>query len=141
MKRIIYTLAFFVATTVAAMAQNNELPEVTNNIKFKEVTWDFGNVNEGEKPTHEFLFTNIGKEPVILQNAVPSCGCTTPAWTKEPIMPGKNGNVTATYNSQGRPGVFTKSITVKSNFGDVMLTIKGNVIQKPEEKVSPLIQK
>jgi len=71
---------------------------------------------------------------VVISHVQASCGCTTPEWTKEPVLPGKTGFVKALYNSNGRPGVFNKTITVTSNATDPskVLTIKGEVISKAE---------
>ena len=73
---------------------------------------------------------------MVLNNVVASCGCTTPKWTNEPIAPGKEGTVTAIYNSKGRPGNFTKTITVTHNGegGTDYLTIRGNVNRAPTPK-------
>lgn len=103
-------------------------------ITFTEETYDFGNIAEEKGPvTKEFTFTNTGAQPLIIQNVKASCGCTTPDWTKDPVLPGKKGFVKATYNPQGRPGPFNKSITVISNAenSNVVLIIKGNVTPKP----------
>ncbi|MFM1912347.1 MAG: hypothetical protein RIR51_185 [Bacteroidota bacterium] len=100
-------------------------------VKFKEEKFNFGKIKEGVVATHSFEFTNSGNAPVIISNVAPSCGCTTPSWTKEPIMPGKTGKITASYNSEGRPGAFNKSITVTSNAqnGQLVLFINGEVIK------------
>lgn len=104
-------------------------------LKVSEETFDFGEIIEGKMASHEFQVTNSGNQPLIMNNVQPSCGCTSPHWTKEPIMPGKSGIVKATYNSAGRPGVFNKSLTIMSNSGSPkILHIKGNVIRK-EDKV------
>lgn len=107
-------------------------------IQFEKTTHDFGSVNEEGPITYEFKFTNKGKAPVIISNVRASCGCTTPGWTKEPVMPGKTGIITAQYNTLNRPGVFNKNLTVIANTEPAMtmLYIKGNVIPKvktPEE--------
>lgn len=105
-------------------------------MKVSEETHEFGEVVEGKMASYEFQVTNTGNQPLIISNVQPSCGCTSPHWTKEPIMPGKTGTIKATYNSAGRPGVFNKSLTVVSNAanGSKVLYIKGNVIKK-EDKV------
>lgn len=105
-------------------------------LKVSEETHEFGEVVEGKMASYEFQVTNTGNQPLIISNVQPSCGCTSPHWTKEPIMPGKTGIIKATYNSAGRPGVFNKSLTVVSNAanGSKVLHIKGNVIKK-EDKV------
>ncbi|HSI89625.1 MAG TPA: DUF1573 domain-containing protein, partial [Adhaeribacter sp.] len=74
-------------------------------ITLETETYDFGKITEGTQATHEFKFKNTGNQPVIISNVQASCGCTTPEWTKEPVMPGKTGKIKALYNSTGRPGV------------------------------------
>ena len=95
-------------------------------------THDFGTIPEGPAATYAFEFTNTGKEPLIIQNAQASCGCTTPEWPKEPIMPGKKGKITVTFNTQGKNGTFTKDIWIQSNAATANgerypLHIKGSV--------------
>jgi len=105
----------------------------TASISFNEISFNFGSMSEsdGEK-THKFEFTNTGGEPLIIQNVSTSCGCTTPEWTKQPVMPGQKGFVSAAYNPAGRPGPFEKYITVQSNAEpvSVKLTISGSVSPK-----------
>jgi len=94
-------------------------------------TFDFGELKEGPQAEHIFVFTNTGNEPLIINSANASCGCTTPEWPKEPILPGKTGKITVRYNTQGRPGPFTKSIYLTSNASKAderhELIIKGKV--------------
>lgn len=78
-------------------------------------THDFGNLKEGPQAEYAFEFKNTGKEPLIISNASASCGCTTPEWPKEPVMPGKTGKITVRYNTQGRPGPFNKTVFITSN--------------------------
>lgn len=101
-------------------------------IEFQKETHDFGTFDEGKNVTYDFIFKNKGKSPLVLQSVEPSCGCTTPAYTKEPIMPGKVGKITVSYNSQGRPNAFHKSITVRTNSDEPVkvLYIKGFVNPK-----------
>ncbi len=108
-------------------------------LEFKKDTHEFGVVTEGTQATYDFEFTNTGNAPVVISNVAASCGCTTPFWTKEPVLPGKKGKVTASYNSMGRPGVFHKTVTVTSNGQNAMLvlTIKGTVQSKSEAPVTP----
>jgi len=106
-------------------------------ISFEEKTHDFGKVNEEDgKITHVFNFTNKGISPLVISRVQASCGCTTPVWTKEPVEPGKKGTITVTYNPTGRPGNFTKTITVYSNAIDeqMVLTIHGEVIPKATDE-------
>ncbi len=84
-------------------------------IEFSEQSFNFGDIKEGDNAVHEFEFTNIGSEPLVISNVKASCGCTTPYWTKNPVAPGEKGKITASYNSKNRPGNFHKSITITSN--------------------------
>ncbi|TGD82381.1 DUF1573 domain-containing protein [Hymenobacter wooponensis] len=107
-------------------------------LQFEKELHDFGNVPEGTMATHEFKFKNTGNQPVIIANVQASCGCTTPDWTKTPVMPGKTGIVKAVYSSSGRPGIFNKTVTVTSNAAtpSTVLTIKGNVLNKDQIKAT-----
>ncbi len=115
--------------------ENGELVETTAPVfNFSIESHDFGTLPEGPKVTHEFSFTNDGKEPLIISNVKASCGCTTPNWPKEPVMPGEEAVITATYNTSKRIGPFNKSITITSNAytPTKRLYIKGKVV-KPAE--------
>jgi len=105
-------------------------------MQFEKDLHDFGNVPEGTMATHEFRFKNTGNQPIIISNVQASCGCTTPDWTKTPVMPGKTGIIKAMYSSAGRPGVFNKTVTVTSNAAEPskVLSIKGTVLTKDEIK-------
>ncbi|ALW86446.1 hypothetical protein AUC43_15950 [Hymenobacter sedentarius] len=105
-------------------------------MKFETDTHDFGKVAEGTMATYEFKFKNTGNQPVVIANVQASCGCTTPDWTKTPVLPGKTGIIKAMYSSAGRPGVFNKTVTVTSNAVEPskVLSIKGSVLTKDEIK-------
>ena len=78
----------------------------------------------------EFVFKNTGDAPLVIHQAIASCGCTTAMFTKKPIQPGESGKVSVTYNGTGRyPGFFKKIITIRSNAknGLVRLYIEGNM--------------
>lgn len=121
------------ATTSAPAAKPSSLtPE---NMNFKFSIHDFGTIQEGPTAEHEFEFTNTGKEPIIISNVSASCGCTTPSYSKDPVLPGKKGSVKAIYNTQGRVSPFTKTITITSNAGIKVLTIKGEVEKAPSGSV------
>jgi Protein of unknown function (DUF1573) len=124
MKRLLFTLVSVVMFGFAANAQGV--------LKFGKETHDFGTLKEGPIATYNFEITNTGTAPVLITNAQASCGCTTPEWPKEAIMPGAKAAIKVGYNTAGRPGPFTKTITVISNAenGNVVLTIKGNVTPK-----------
>ena len=86
-------------------------------IKFDKVTHNFGKFSESSpKVSCVFTYTNIGDSPLIINQAMASCGCTVPEYTKQPVMPGQKGEIKVTYNGTGRfPGHFKKSITVRTN--------------------------
>lgn len=108
-------------------------------ITFEKVEHDFGKINEADgRVSTVFEFKNEGMEPLVLSNVRASCGCTTPTWTKTPIEPGQTGAITVTYNPNGRPGRFQKTITVTSNATEATkkLYIKGEVIPKSAQPVN-----
>jgi hypothetical protein len=121
MKKLIALVALLVGFAFTSNAQGA--------LKFKQEKHDFGTIAEGTIATYSFVFTNTGKTPVVISNVKPSCGCTTPDWTREPVMPGKTGKVTASYNSAGRPGIFNKTVTVMNNgeASQIVLGIQGTV--------------
>jgi hypothetical protein len=105
-------------------------------ISFAQKEFNFGTFPEsGGLVIHDFQFTNTGKVPLILNDVKASCGCTTPEWTKEPVLPGKSGSIRVTFNPKNRPGSFSKTIQVNSNadLPVVTLAIEGVVI--PAEKI------
>ena len=98
-------------------------------LKFAKETHDFGKVEQGKPVTHVFEFKNTGTDPVVINDAQASCGCTKPTFTREPVMPGKTSSISATYNAAAA-GPFNKSVTVTSNAeaGQVVLYLKGEVV-------------
>lgn len=127
--------------------KNEQAPTVVTNpnapvLDFKEESYNFGEITEGPQVTHEFKFVNNGKEPLILANVKASCGCTTPSWPKDPILPGKEATILVTYNTQGRPGNFNKSITITSNATapSKVIYIKGQVVKVDPAKYVPVEQ-
>ena len=145
-KILLFGILFAALGVVSAQTPSTPVPppaEQQSNakIKFDELAHSFGNIIEGELARYEFKFTNTGTEPLVLTNVQASCGCTTPKWPREPIAPGQTAVISAEYNSNGRPGSFTKNIFVHSNGGEVTLTISGLVIKEPERPKSPIIIK
>lgn len=119
-------LVFIYVNTLA----QNDGPAIT----FEASTHDFGAIQEENgNVAHEFKFTNTGNAPLVIQAVKPSCGCTTPDWSKEPVLPGKTGFIRAEFNPKNRPGAFNKSLTVTTNANPAItrLYIKGNVAPKP----------
>lgn len=119
-----------------AVAETAKASTLTvENMAFVTEIHDFGTIPEGPAAEVVFTFTNTGKEPINLTNVKASCGCTTPSWSKDPVLPGKQGSIKASYATDHRPGGFTKSITVMSDAGTKVLTIKGNVEAAPKGSV------
>lgn len=84
-------------------------------IQFEKVDHDFGTIQEGQKVTYTYKFKNVGEAPLIIQNAQPTCGCTVPDWSKEPIPVGGEGFVKAEFDSNGKPNMQHKTVTVTAN--------------------------
>ena len=104
-------LIVMVCLSLAAMAQKDA------QIKFDKITHNFGTFSE-KNPVQEcvFTFTNVGEKPLVINQAVASCGCTIPKYTKQPVMPGQKGEIKVTYNGAGKfAGHFKKTITVRTN--------------------------
>lgn len=97
-------------------------------IQFDKLTVDFGTLKVGDVKTVTITFTNIGKKPLILDDVISSCDCTTVEWSKQPIMPGKKGTIKATYTAK-HTGLISKRLTVLSNANTdrVILQLKGEV--------------
>ena len=103
------------------------------SMEFTKTEHNFGTIKEEMGAvTTQFEFTNKGDSHLIIQRVAASCGCTTPSYTREPILPGKDGVITVQYSTVRRPGAFNKTIRVYSNVPDTVyvLTIKGNVTPK-----------
>ena len=110
-------------------------------ITFQKTSHDFGNVQETGGPvSHVFEFTNTGDAPLIIAGVDVSCGCTTPSYSKDPIMPGKAGQVTLSFNPAGRPGRFSKSATIRYNGSPAtaLLMFNGEVYSGPKRE-EPII--
>ena len=127
MKNLFTFIALTLAFAGSAMAQKEEVYE-NNPIDWGFKAHDFGNIEMGPNADVVFKFKNNTKAPVVITGARPSCGCTTPTWTKTPVMPGEEGEVKASYGTEGRPGYFQKSVKVTFDNGEVTnLTISGTV--------------
>lgn len=96
--------------------------------------YDFGEMTEGDTVEHTFAFTNTGEFPLIINNITASCGCTTPEWPREPVLPGQKSSVTVRFNSRGKVGEQNKTITIFANTDPAMtdLQFKALVAPKPE---------
>jgi hypothetical protein len=112
----------------AAAAVSPDGPQM----KFEYITHDFGKIQEGDKVTYKFNFANTGKSPLIIADAVASCGCTIPTWPKAPIKPGDGGQIVVTFNSVGRKGLQDKMVTITANTNprQNVVHLVGEVLEK-----------
>ena len=132
MKKILLSTLLLIIglTAYAAVWQSQGEAEIT----FDKTTHDFGSFPESSpKVTCVFNFKNTGDGPLVIHQAIASCGCTVPQYPKEPIKPGESGQITVTYNGAGKfPGHFKKSITIRTNGKNEMtrLYIEGDMMPK-----------
>ncbi|MFI1745465.1 DUF1573 domain-containing protein [Thalassobellus sediminis] len=105
-------------------------------IEFKSDTIDYGTIEKGSDGKRVFEFTNTGEAPLIISKVTSSCGCTIPKWSKEPILPGKTGEIQVKYDTN-RVNPIRKTITVISNADTptIALKIKGLVVDSAGESV------
>ena len=122
------------ATTTPAAAPDPNAP----TMKFETKEHDFGTFEQDGNGTYMFLFTNAGKEPLVIKEAHGSCGCTVPKWPHAPVNPGQTDTIKVTYDTH-RVGVFVKTVTITSNANDSpnILTIKGKVLSKDSYPAFP----
>jgi len=128
-KKILISLILVLTTSNFLSFAQQKVP----TISFQTNTHDFGNINEADGlAVFNFVVTNTGATPLIFKNVQASCGCTTPSWPKEPILPGAKATIVVSYNPQNRPGHFEKQITVTSNADPetTNLHISGEVIPR-----------
>jgi hypothetical protein len=140
MQKVIFSFVIMMLAVFTMQAQDAQPPVAADpnapEISFDKTVHDYGTVVQGSDATCEFKFTNTGKEPLILQKPVSSCGCTVPTWPQEPVLPGKSDVIKVTYSTHN-VGPINKTITVNSNAktARVVLSIKGTVTAKPADKV------
>ena len=124
-KKKLFLLSVFVM--LFTLTVNAQAP----GIKFESDVHDFDSIQEKDGVvTATFEFVNDGNAPLIIYNVSASCGCTALDWTREPVPVNGKGFIKVSYNPKNRPGLFAKSVTVKSNASErpVVLQIKGVVV-------------
>ncbi len=126
MKKLLLSLTA-IALTTSIFAQSDSAVA-----KFNSTTIDLGKIKQDNPTTATFEVTNIGKEPLIIEQATPTCGCTIGDYTKEPIAPGKTGFIKATYNAKN-VGMFQKTLNVKfAGYDARPINIKGEVLKNED---------
>jgi hypothetical protein len=103
-----------------------------SKLSFEKLEHDFGTIKEGEVVQHIFKFKNSGNSPLVITNATGTCGCTVPQWPKDPIAPGKSGEIKVSFDSKGKSGVEEKEVYVMANTipNKTTLRIKSLVLSK-----------
>lgn len=131
MKRTVNTLltVLFVSVMSFTQAQNLAMASKVAIIDFTSEVVDYGTIEQNSDGTRLFTFTNTGNAPLIISEVKTSCGCTVPTYSKEPILPGQEGQLEIKYNTK-KLGAFTKTVTVISNAKETkkVLKIKGTVV-------------
>ncbi len=131
-----------------ALSQTPALPEPEVKpdgpspvIVFETTDHDFGTITEGQKVSYTYKFKNSGDAPLIIQEAKGSCGCTASDWTKAPIPPGGTGYVKAEFDSNGKPNVQNKTVTVTANTWPKLTTLKFKAMVTPKaESSGPVVK-
>lgn len=121
-------VVLFIVCSLLSLTLSAQRSEI---LTFEEAVFDFGIIEELKGPvTHNFQFENTSNRPIKILDIKPSCGCTTPDWTKDVIKPGGKGFVAAKFDPKARPGHFNKTLTITTDAGGdaKVLTIKGNVV-------------
>lgn len=119
-------------TTTMLLAQNGNMAK----IEFRQTTYNYDTITQGADGRCTFTFRNTGSEPLIISSASSSCGCTTPEYSKKPVLPGKTGKIKVKYSTE-TVGSFRKTVVVKSNAANAptsVLRIKGYVREKPKSQ-------
>ncbi|HAG15290.1 MAG TPA: hypothetical protein DCG69_02040 [Bacteroidales bacterium] len=135
MKKAIVLLSVLFYTSLSVLAQTTPpAPPVNPNapiLFIEETLFDYGTIEMDANGVHNFIFKNIGKEPLVLSNVQSSCGCTVPTWPREPLMSGQQDTIVVKYDTH-RLGRFNKTISIFSNAQKplVVVRIQGEVIAK-----------
>ena len=117
MKNLLLAIAILTSSSLFAQKKADEIA------KLNVSTYDFGKIKQNVPATAEIIVTNIGTDPLLIEQATPSCGCTVSDYTKTPIAPGKTGTIKATYNAASL-GQFDKTLTVKFAGADDVKFVK-----------------
>ena len=131
MKRTVLFTLSLLFSVMLCMAQGRA------EITFEKTSHNFGEFPEEQpKVSCEFKFKNTGDGPLVIHQAIASCGCTVPQYPKEPIKPGESGIITVTYDGAGKfPGHFRKTITLRTNSKDEItrLVIEGDMMPSADK--------
>lgn len=93
------------------------------SVQFAQTAHDFGTIQQDTKNSYVFKFKNTGSEPLIIEDAKGSCGCTVPKFPKEPIKPGESGEIEVEYSPGKQQGAQTKTVTITANTNPITSTL------------------
>jgi hypothetical protein len=136
----IFLLSLVMISLSVSYCRNNGGRNVTDHatadtgkakLVFREYEHNFGKVTEGEKVSHIFTFDNRGTANLVITSALTTCGCTVPEYDTKPVPPGESGKLDVVFDTSGKDGMQTKTITVKSNAEKpiVLLKITAEVVE------------
>jgi len=127
---------FFVLSIIGGSAFAQTAVQPTENpdapiLFLEETLFDYGTIEQNSDGTHNFIYKNIGKEPLIFSKVRSSCGCTIPEWSREPLLSQQQDTIKVKYDTR-RLGRFSKTISIFSNAKKpmVVVRIQGNVVAK-----------
>ena len=128
--------------TPATAAAPEEKPEGPLPVmEFSNTDHDFGTITEGDVVEYTYAFKNTGAAPLIIQSAQGSCGCTVPDWTKEPIPVGATGFVKAKFDSNGKPNIQNKTVTVTANTWPKQTVLRFKAMVTPKSAADGPVKK
>lgn len=133
MKKVVLSFLMMLFVVAAYAQEKAQIASVNGpQITFQESEYKFGDLEQGEKAEHVFTFKNTGTAPLVLSDVRTTCGCTASEWPKEPVAPGKSGQIKVTFNSAGKMGAQNKVVTIVSNAVNAQEQVKmiGNVVAK-----------
>ena len=116
---------------------------ISENLEVDKTVHNFGDILLGSGPVGcTFTIKNIGDKPAVIYNVVTTCGCTDVQWTVEPIRPGGQGKISATYSNDEGPYPFDKNLTVyvSDTKKPVILKLRGisTAEKKPLSELYPV---
>ncbi len=116
-------------STEKSQTKDNSLKITEESVmKLDEEDYDFKEIKKGEKVSHVFFFTNKGQRPLIISEVRPSCGCTTPKYTKTPVYPRARGSITVTFDSSSfDEGMIYKTVAVSGNFETKIIKFQAKI--------------
>ena len=140
--RLLHLKGLLILLLIAAACTNQKSNEVSGTVEdqsglkpeisFEKSEHNLGRIEQGEKVGYNFMFTNVGEASLVILDASASCGCTVPKYSRKPIAPGERGSVEVVFDSAGRMGKQSKTVTLKTNgkVSVVKLTIKADIVRK-----------